>query len=292
LYLEQGRVRSAFRRASESYKLFQQLGRRFLARWNYVAVVQALALAGQADRAAGTLAALDALGLPTTFLNETDLLQARAWTAAAAGDLPAARQQLEAAAGFGAEIGDLIGAASSLHGLARLGPADLGQARRVAARLADLAGEIDGDLVAARAAYASALAARDSEALGKVAGDFEDMGAILYAAEARAETAVLLRRAGQARQASRAEQSAARLLARCEGAATPPVRIITARVYLTPGELDTALQAAAGRSNNQIAADMHLSVRTVESHLQRVYEKLGVSGRHELADALRDQPTA
>jgi DNA-binding CsgD family transcriptional regulator len=28
----------------------------------------------------------------------------------------------------------------------------------------------------------------------------------------------------------------------------------------------------------------------VESHLQRAYEKLGISGRHELADALRDRP--
>jgi DNA-binding CsgD family transcriptional regulator len=62
-------------------------------------------------------------------------------------------------------------------------------------------------------------------------------------------------------------------------------------VRLTPGELDTALQAAAGRSNRQIAAGMNLSVRTVESHLQHAYEKLGVSGRHELADALRDHPS-
>ena len=52
------------------------------------------------------------------------------------------------------------------------------------------------------------------------------------------------------------------------------------------------MQAAAGRTNKQIARDMHLSVRTVESHLQRAYEKLGVSGRHELAEALRNQPTA
>ncbi|HJZ02863.1 MAG TPA: helix-turn-helix transcriptional regulator, partial [Streptosporangiaceae bacterium] len=58
------------------------------------------------------------------------------------------------------------------------------------------------------------------------------------------------------------------------------------------GELDTAMQAAAGRSNKQIAAEMQLSVRTVESHLQRAYEKLGISGRHELAGALQDQSTA
>jgi DNA-binding CsgD family transcriptional regulator len=116
------------------------------------------------------------------------------------------------------------------------------------------------------------------------------MGAILYAAEASAEAAVLLRRTGNARAAAAAEQKAARLPARCEGAATPPVRAIGARVRLTPGELDTAVPAAAGRSNKQIAGHLHLSVRTVESHLQRVYEKLGISGRHELAAALRDQP--
>jgi DNA-binding CsgD family transcriptional regulator len=162
----------------------------------------------------------------------------------------------------------------------------------VAARLAALAAAIDGALATARAGYASAAAGRDGAALSKVSRDFEDMGALLYAAEASAEAAVALRRGGQARKAAAAEQEAARLLARCEGAATPLVRVITARARLTPGELDTAVQAAAGRSNKQIAADMHLSIRTVESHLQRAYEKLGIASRHELASALRDQPTA
>jgi DNA-binding CsgD family transcriptional regulator len=231
------------------------------------------------------LAALEDLGLPPGLLDHTDLLQARAWAAAAAGDWPAARAQLEAAADLGEQIGDLIGAASALHGLARLG-----HARDVAARLAVLASDIDGVLVAARAGYASAVAAGDSEALQGVCGDFEEMGAILYAAEASAEAAVLLRRAGSARAAAAAERKAARLLARCEGAVTPPVAIIGARVWLTPGELDTAVQAATGRSNKQIAGHLHVSVRTVESHLQRAYEKLGISGRHELADALHDRP--
>jgi DNA-binding CsgD family transcriptional regulator len=219
--------------------------------------------------------------------NETDILQARAWTAAAAGDLPAARDHLEAAAELGEQIGDLIGASGALHGLARLG-----RAGQVAARLTDLVDDIDGDLAAARAAYANAVAAADSVALDQVASEFENLGANLYAAEACAEAAVLLRRAGMIRQTAAAEQNAARLLARCEGAATPPIQTMTGRVRLTPAELDTAVQAAAGRTNKQIASDMHLSVRTVESHLQRAYEKLGVSGRHELAEALRNQPTA
>jgi DNA-binding CsgD family transcriptional regulator len=66
--------------------------------------------------------------------------------------------------------------------------------------------------------------------------------------------------------------------------------VSTARARLTPGELDAAVQAATGRSNKQIAANSHISVRTVESHLHRVYEKLGISSRRDLAGALRDQP--
>jgi DNA-binding CsgD family transcriptional regulator len=278
---------SAFRRASESYTLFRQLGQPYPARWPYGVAALALALVGQADRAAETLAVHDALDPPSVLPNETNILQARAWTVAAAGDLPAARDHLEAAAELGEQIGDLIGASSALHGLARLG-----RAGHVAARLTALAEEIDGDLAPARAAYATAVAAEDSTALDQVAGEFENLGANLYAAEAHAEAAVLLRRAGLTRQTAAAEQKAAQLLARCEGAVTPPLRTTTGRVRLTPAELDTAVQAAVGRSNKQIASDMQLSVRTVESHLQRAYEKLGVSGRHELADALRHQPTA
>ena len=286
VHLEQGRPMSAFRRASESYTLFQRLGRPYRTRWPTFTAAHALATAGQGRRAAEMLAALDALAFPTSLINETDLIQARAWTAAAGGDLPTARDLLERAADLGEEIGDLIGSAAALHGLARLG-----RARQVAERLAHLANHVEGELVAARSAYASALAGRDCEALAEVSRDFEHLGALLYAAEARAEVAVLLRRAGDARKATSAEHQSARLLARCEGAATPPVRLITAHVRLTPGELDAALKASEGHANKQIAADLHLSVRTVENRLQRVYEKLGVSGRHQLGDALRDLPT-
>ena len=285
LHIEQGRPVSAFRRASESYTLLQQIGRSSVVQRPYAVAAHALAMAGRAEQAAATLSAVDALAVPIWPSVKTDLLQARAWAAAAAGDLPTARTRLEEAADFGQETGDLLGAASALHGLARLG-----HARQVAGRLEDLAAQVDGELVAARAAYANAVAAGDSEALHAVSGAFEGLGALLYAAEASVEAAAVLRRGGRPRDAAADENRAAQLLSRCEGAATPVVRTITARARLTPGELDAALQAAAGRSNRQIAADSHLSVRTVENHLQRVYEKLGISSRRELADALRDQP--
>ncbi len=285
LHLEQGRPMSAFRRASESYTLLQQLGRSSVVQRPYAVAAQALAMTGRAEQAAATLSAVDALAVPIWPSIRTDLLQARAWAAAAAGDLAAARARLEEATDAGEEIGDLVGAASALHGLARLG-----HARQVAGRLEDLAAQVDGEFVAARAAYANAVAARDSQALHTVSQAFEGLGAVLYAAEASVEAAAVLRRGGRPREAAADENRAAQLLGRCEGAVTPVVRTITARSRLTPGELDAAVQAAVGRSNKQIAADSHISVRTVENHLQHVYEKLGISSRRELADALHDQP--
>ena len=171
LHLEQGRPMSAFRRASESYTLLQQLGRSSVVQRPYAAAAQALAMTGRAEQAAATLSAVDALAVPIWPSIRTDLLQARAWAAAAAGDLAAARARLEEATDAGEEIGDLVGAASALHGLARLG-----HARQVAGRLEDLAAQVDGEFVAARAAYANAVAARDSQALHTVSASLRGTG--------------------------------------------------------------------------------------------------------------------
>ena len=48
---------------------------------------------------------------------------------------------------------------------------------------------------------------------------------------------------------------------------------------LSPRELDILGLAAEGRANDAIAAELVLSVRTVERHLQNVYAKLGLQGR-------------
>jgi DNA-binding CsgD family transcriptional regulator len=278
---DRGRVETAARRAKEALAVDQLLDRPVLVRHDRMVGALASALARRADEAADELAALDALGLPRVLRDEVELLQARAWTAAAAGDLPGACAHLYGAADLGEEIGDVVGQATALHGLARMG-----RAQEVCSRLADVAARIDGDLAPARAAHAAALAKGDAAALEDVSHDFEAMGADLLAAEAAADASVALRLAGEARASAAAERRAGKLADRCEGPATPALQAVRARAQLTPSERETAVLAAGGRTNKEIAEQLFLSPRTVENRLQRVYEKLGISGRTELDEAL------
>lgn len=55
---------------------------------------------------------------------------------------------------------------------------------------------------------------------------------------------------------------------------------------LTGREKEVAVQAASGASNKDIAAKMHISVRTVEGHLYQIYSKLQVASRAELRETL------
>ncbi|WP_027344108.1 AAA family ATPase [Hamadaea tsunoensis] len=59
-----------------------------------------------------------------------------------------------------------------------------------------------------------------------------------------------------------------------------------ARDRLTPQEVQIAELAAVGLSNREIGGRLFLSPRTVSTHLYRIYPKLGVSSRSELAGVL------
>jgi DNA-binding CsgD family transcriptional regulator len=86
---------------------------------------------------------------------------------------------------------------------------------------------------------------------------FERLGAALWAERARTE----LRASGE----------------------TARRRDASTLADLTPQELRIARLASEGASNPEIAAAVFLSRRTVEYHLHKVFTKLGIASRAELA---------
>lgn len=56
-----------------------------------------------------------------------------------------------------------------------------------------------------------------------------------------------------------------------------------AGVRLTPRELDVVRLVVDGRSNDEIGAALGIGAKTVETHLGRLFERLGVASRTELA---------
>ena len=61
---------------------------------------------------------------------------------------------------------------------------------------------------------------------------------------------------------------------------------------LTAQELAVARLVAGGMSNRQVAAELFISIKTVQFHLTNIYAKLGVGSRMELAAQFRgSEPT-
>jgi DNA-binding NarL/FixJ family response regulator len=89
-----------------------------------------------------------------------------------------------------------------------------------------------------------------------------------------------------------AELGARPALERCErelaacGHATAPEH--DGAGTLTPQERAVARLVASGLGNRRVAEELMVSVRTVETHLTRIYGKLGVTSRAELAARFRD----
>jgi DNA-binding CsgD family transcriptional regulator len=60
---------------------------------------------------------------------------------------------------------------------------------------------------------------------------------------------------------------------------------------LTPAEQAVARLVAAGRTNKQTAAELYVSVKTVEFHLGHIYDKLGIRSRKDLIDRIGAPPS-
>jgi DNA-binding NarL/FixJ family response regulator len=62
--------------------------------------------------------------------------------------------------------------------------------------------------------------------------------------------------------------------------------------HLTVTELRIAQLAANGRTNAEIATEAFVTIKTVEANLSRVYRKLGIRSRAQLARALDQEVDA
>lgn len=83
-----------------------------------------------------------------------------------------------------------------------------------------------------------------------------------------------LRKLGANREAERA----AALFRKIESAPQGQIALYLDTANLTPREIDILRLIAAGKSNQEIAAFLVLSVRTVERHISNIYSKIGASG--------------
>ena len=114
------------------------------------------------------------------------------------------------------------------------------------------------------------------------------------------ELGAALRRTGRRRDALDPLRGALDVAAQCGAAAIaerargelalagarPRRDMITGRDALTAGERRVAERAAEGDTNREIAQNLFLSLKTVETHLGHVYKKLGISSRQQLGSAL------
>ena len=257
------------------------------------AIAEGLALAAGSGHALYEVGCASALGLLELSLDRGPeaaraLATARAWAAArgfrALGRMPILPDSVEAltmcgefegAARLAAEVGERAAVLAAPWALA------------VAHRCVGLVAECGGDHDGAITAFTLALAQHDRqprrgdrartelalgrslrrahhkraarEALERSAGAFDEIGAELWALRARRE------------------------LARIGG------RAASAGGSLSETEHRIAELVAGGSTNHEVAAALHMSARTVEWNLSKIYRKLGVRGRTQLAAAFSGQ---
>ncbi|MFI1569137.1 LuxR C-terminal-related transcriptional regulator [Streptomyces sp. NPDC020490] len=235
----------------------------------------------QGDVAAAQAYHEEALAYPPMGYRNGEEHIGEAWLYAAQGRLAEARAVLIAAAHDAGATGQLASEFLLLTDVARLGGS-----HEVINRLRELASTCEGKLAVARFEFVSALAAENPQRLLAAADNLEAVGADLLAAEAASTAARMWNRSARPRNATAATNRASRLLDRCEAARTPLVANLTAATPLTRREREVAQLAARGATSRSIAATLHLSVSTVDNHLQSAYIKLGVTARQELAPAL------
>jgi ATP/maltotriose-dependent transcriptional regulator MalT len=280
--LEQGRVKEADRWWKEAASLFRVVEHNGPYRWALAGMLLCEALQRDTTGLDHIRAELERTADHPATMHEIDVHRAEAWMHLVNGDPAEARAMLTAAAVEAEEAEQKWQELLVRHEVVRLG----GDAAEALPRIRDLAGDVQGELAQQMLQHVQALVDRDAEALGAVSTAFEEGGSLLRAAEAATAAADAFRRDGNQRAATSWARQGADLARRCEGARTPGLVDAAGPTPLTKREREIALLAAEGLTSREIAEQLYVSVRTIDNHLARVYDKLGVKGRDDLRDVL------
>lgn len=246
--------------------------------WRHgLSALDAIAAAASGDLSTAATR-MDALGTaPDEPFHELTVLigYADAFVRACTGSLGEARKRLLALDDVCAARRMLASRLDGLLLLARVGAADIASARLHGLRV-DVS-----PLWSAHAGYIDALAGDDGAALVAAGERYEALDVSHLAAEA---FDIAADRLPAGRAATGARRRRDECLSRGDG--VPLAWWRDRRLpWLTAREREIAA-LAVNLSNREIAGRLHLSVRTVENHLQQVYTKLGIAGRTEIAQRL------
>ncbi len=155
----------------------------------------------------------------------------------------------------------------------------------LATRAQMLASRCQGLLASTQALHCDGLTRDDETALFHAAEKFETAGYLAFALEAAHRSSEAARRNGHRAAIVRSTEMTNRLKST---GVTPTfsMRFSGTPERLTAREMEIAVMAARGSSNRELSDSLSLSRRTVETHLQRIYRKIGVNDRATLSEFL------
>jgi DNA-binding CsgD family transcriptional regulator len=278
--------------------------------WALSALVDALTEAGEPEAADAALAAVDQLGDPPAGAYASPLLlQSRARLRLSRHRCDDAHRDVQAAAERWRELGTQHPVIASwrvdaAEALCALG--DPTEAGRLADEHLRLAERVGTPAPAAAGLRARARVAEGTEriellerAAALTAGSqarlehtraLVDLGAALRRVNRRAEAREPLRRALDLGERHGMVLLARRARAELQAAGARPRRpALTGPDALTPTEHRVATLAAAGNSNRDIAQQLFVTRRTVETHLTHAFQKLDITNRDQLAACLDER---
>jgi len=248
------------------------------------ALAEAHAKLGQVDAAnAAITEARKCVPADYVFM-QTGLAVASGWALAASGCLTDAISLVRAAGEAARKLNQ------PTHELACIQVAAQWGDTSGAPRARELANELSLGLADTVARHTESLHAQDGAGLLAASADYRAIGDRAAAADVAAQAAVAFSRNQNRKRSLYAAALAQQLATDCGALCTPALRNPVGQP-LTDRQREIIELVAAGLSNKEIAERLVTSVRTVEGHVYRAFQRLGAGSREELVRILRAGPS-